>query len=1020
MFISDLAVKRPVLTTVFILTFVILGFVSYSRLVIELFPSIDFPFVTVNVIYPGAGPAEIESQVTKPVEDAVSTISGVKRIDSIVGEGFSLTIIEFELEMDVDIVAMDVRDKIDATKYELPSDIEDPVIEKFDVNAFPIMNLAVYGDRGLDELFEIADDVIEERLTRVPGIARVDIIGGQEREIVVALKREKLKAYGLSVPDIVMAVAAENLSVPSGRITDERNEISLRMLGEVESPGELAEIRVPVGEGAFVRLGDLGRVEDTFVELREVARYNQSPSVSLSIMKRADANTVETAEGVTEVLPRIRSALPHGVELDVVEDRSGFISDTVQSVISNMFLGILLTSILLYLFLHSWRSTVVAALAMPTSIISTFLLIDFAGFSLNIMSLMALGISIGILLTNAIVVLENISRHLRDTGDPIEAAKTGASEIALAVVASTMTNVVVFTPVAFMSGMVGRFFLQFGMTAVFATVMSLVVSFTIVPMLSSRVLGRLQLDESTARYPWERFSLRWDKGFRSLRDSYENALDWALDHKKVVFGLITLLFIGAIMLLGVVGGEFMPMSDQGLLTIVAETSPGTSLEEASVLLAEVEKVVAEIPEVTGMLTTIGGPGVTIEYAEILVTLLDADERDRGVLEIMNELRPKLARVPGLDTRVARPSWGSRAESDITMQISSEDVEEIKPVADQVAEVARGITGLTDVKTSWRGGKPELRFAPDFAKAAERGFTSAQIAMGMRASYEGEVASIYREGDKEYDVRVRLAEEDRSSLDDVGKMPLTGYNGASVLSQLGDLEMGRGESELERRDKRRIISVEANISKGTLTEKIEALSQAFAENDLPPPGTEIFFAGEAEYQEESFASIFTALILAIILTYIVLAAILESFIQPITVMLTLPLGLIGASIALVLGAQSINIVSLMALVMLVGIVVNNAILILDYTAQLRAKGRDRMEALKRAASVRFRPIVMTNLAIAIGMFPQALGGAGAEFRTSMAIVTMGGVLISATFTLFLIPVFYTSFENLMDRFRRGSK
>jgi len=419
-----------------------------------------------------------------------------------------------------------------------------------------------------------------------------------------------------------------------------------------------------------------------------------------------------------------------------------------------------------------------------------------------------------------------------------------------------------------------------------------------------------------------------------------------------------------------------------------------------------------------MLTTIGGPGRTIEYAETIVTLTDADERERGVLEIMNEIRPMLAVIPEAETRVARPAWGARAESDIIMQVSSDDISSIKATADEVAEITKGVAGLTDIKTSWRGGKPEFVFVPDFARVAERGLTSAQIAMGMRASYEGEIASIYREGDKEYDVRVRLAEEDRASLEDVGKTPLTGFNGATVLSQLGDLSLGQGESELLRRDKRRIITVEANISKGTLTEKVQALTQAFAENELPPPGTSIFFAGEAEFQEESFASIFTALILAIILTYIVLAAILESFIHPITVMLTLPLGLIGAAVALVVGGQSINVFSLMALVMLVGIVVNNAILILDYTSQLRARGKERTAALKEAASARFRPILMTNLAIAIGMLPQALGGSGAEFRASMAIVTMGGVLISAAFTLFLIPVFYTSFENMVDRFRKA--
>jgi HAE1 family hydrophobic/amphiphilic exporter-1 len=1023
MFLARLAVKKPVLTTMVVLAFVVMGFFSWQRLVIDLFPDVDFPFVTITTLYPGAGPGEVETQITKKIEDEVSTISDVKSLESISRENLSLVIMEFELGVDPDIAAIEVKDKVDAIQMELPEDAEPSSVLKFDMDAFPIIELAISSPRPLEEVYQTTKDVIKDYLSRVSGVASIDIIGGREREIQVAVDKKLLKAYGLSLPQIVGSIAAENVNIPTGRITEERKEYTLRLLGEFENLDQLRKIRIPL-ENSSIPLESVAEIIDGFKDRRDLARFNGQPTVGVEIQKRSGANTVEVSDGIYAAVEELRNIIPDDFRIDIAQDGSTFIKDAVKDVTQNIFIGIMLTTILLFLFLHSIRVTLVAAVAMPTSVIATFLLIDFAGFTLNILTLMALGITVGILVTNAIVVLENIIRHLRLGKSSADAAIEGTTEIALAVVASTLTNIVVFTPIAFMSGIVGRFFYQFGLTVVFATLFSLVVSFTLTPLLASRFFAGMKLTETDPETsegsgsqrstglsgPLHRFYAAWDRFYNALAVLYHDSLQGALKYRFRTLATTVLVLAFAFFILGKLGGEFMPVLDEGYINIGIEMPAGSSMDETDQVLREVEEILSKEPETVSILASVGGPNQGVEDGAIVLKIVEKSKREKGILEYANHLRTKLAGIPDAKLRITVGGGeGGGEEGDISLELTGPDFDALKSIGSQVYDSVATVKGLSGLKSSIEAEKPEIVFVPNRNELDRFGVSSAALAMALRAGYEGEVASFYREQDEEYDIRVRYREEERDhrSAFFSTEVRVGDYN--VPISQLGTISVSSSQREILRLDRQRLVRIDADVASGTLSELVASIQEKLTDINLPPE-YRIGYGGMFEFQQESFASIFTALFLAIILTYMALAGILESFIHPFTVMMTLPLGLVGMGFALFVTGQTINIFSLMALVMLVGIVVNNAILLLDYTAVLRAKGMTRREALLEACPVRLRPIIIANLAIAIGMLPQALGGAGSEFRAVMAIVTMGGVLVSAVFTLYVIPVIY----DILDR------
>lgn len=1011
-------VERPVLSTMLLLAFIVLGFYTYSRLPVEMMPNVEFPFVMVTTVYPGASPDEVESQVTKKIEDAVSTIADVKDLQSISRENVSMVFIEFELETDVDLDAIDVKDKVDAIQADMPEDAEQSVIQKFDIQGFPIIEIAVSAPRPLEEIYRIADKVVRERLSRISGVAEVSLTGKREREIRVEVDPERLRPYGLSLLDVVGVVAAGNLNVPAGHITRGPREITMRMVGEVSSPRELAEFRLPLPRGGSVPLSEVADILDTTEELRESSTFNGQSVIGLSINKRSDGNTVQIAQDVYDALDELRATVDPDIAINISQNSAIFVEDSVRDVLQNILIGILLTAVLLLIFLHSWRQTVIAAISMPTSIIATFLLLDASGFTVNIMTLMAMGISVGILVTNSIVVIENISRFVHDGVEPHEAAVRGTAGVAVAVVASTLTNVVVFTPIAFMSGIIGRFFLQFGLTVVYATIFSLLVCFTIVPMLSARLL-RPKAQPGDERYECrgECLGRWWDDVYTRMADGYRNMLAVFLRRRWIPITVSLVGFVFAIFLFNFVGGEFMPKIDQNMMIVQLELPPGTSIARTREVASRVEDILKTHPEVEDVIVKIGGADRGVEDAAIIATLTDLAERDIHVTDLINELRPELAGIPDAELFVTNEENEGGGAGDLTLEVLSNNQEALDETADRVLAIVRTIPGLVEIQTSREAGKPEIDILPRRRQLAARGLTTGEMGQLLRAAYEGVEAGVYREEGEEYDVVVKYSDAARSDPSFIEDIPIPSRAGFTVpLADVGELRSTAGAAEIQRRDKQRKIEISANIAAGSLSEARALIDEELGKIAIPPNVT-VQYAGYAEIQDESFASIFTALILAIVLIYIVMAAILESFIHPITVMVTLPLALIGVAVALFLSGETINIFSLMSVVMLIGIVVNNAILMLDYTAQLRKQGKNIREALLEACPVKLRPILMANLAIAVGMIPQTISGAGLEVRAPMAIVQIGGVIISAFFTLFVIPAVYTIIDRLTPAGRR---
>ncbi len=1058
--LADISIHRPVLMTMVIMSFVVVGLFSLSRLGIDNFPKIDLPYVVASIIYPGAGPEEMESQVAELIEEEVSAIGGLKHVTSISQEGLALIIMEFDLEMDVDLVAIDVKDKIDQIRQDLPEDIWDPIIQKFDPASMPIINLAISSPRPLDETYRLADETVKTGLSRVRGLAEIQLTGGLEREIQVNLSRRKLRAYNVSAQLVSALIAAENLNIPAGRITEGRKEVTVRLAGEFDNLDNIRNIEIPIENGRTVKIEQLGWVEDSFEEQQDRARFNGETSVGIELIKRTDANTVEVADNIYKEIDKIRAILPPDVKLDIARDLSQFIKDSVNDVFGNMIIGILLTAAVLFLFLHSIPVTVIAAVAMPTSIISTFLLIDFAGFTLNMMSLMALSISVGILVANSIVVLENIERYKKKGLKPTEAAAKGTGEIAVAVIAATLTNIVVFTPIAFMSGIVGQFFKQFGLTVAFATSFSLLVSFTLTPMMASRRIRRgayiifalivlliiywqLSIDVAllfllvmilgalTHLFGLlNRFATGWDKFYANLARDYKKSLQWSLNHWFLVLMLVAILFIGSLSLIGFgyIGSEFFPSADEGVLSISIEMPVGTTLDETDRVVSEVgrrvmrQRYVKSVYAATGKSESggFGGGGEGTHLGMIVVQMVDDDLRPMSTADFINSIRPDLTDIPDakLILREAESMGGGHSEADIQVEITGQDIDYLNVIADSVMIYMNQVDGLLNIESSWELGKSELMITPRQQHMADRGLSTGALGMALRNLIEGEVPSKYREGGDEFDIRVKLDEAELSQAEDVGNIYIQAKDNQVLLNELTDIEYTEGPTTIYHKDKLRMVTVTADIGHGTLGEKVGELRQLTDKMNMKT-GYMINYGGMTEFMGEAFSELFKALILAIVLTYMLLAAILESYKHPFTIMLTLPLGLIGVLLALFITDNTISMLSLIAMIMLVGIVVNNGILLIDYINLRRKSIRTINAAILDACPVRLRPIIMTNLATALGMLPLALGlGSGGEFRAPMAISSIGGIITSTVFTLYVIPIMYRLFEK-ERRTDRGS-
>jgi HAE1 family hydrophobic/amphiphilic exporter-1 len=1030
------------------MAFAVIGLFSLLELGIDMFPKIEFPFVTVVTLYPGAGPEEIETLITKPIEEEVGSINGVKNITSISQEGMSLLFIEFQMEVDVDIAGIDVKEKVDAIRYELPEDILAPAISKFDINTIPILDLAVSSKRPLEEVYKYCEDVIKPEMGKIQGLASIELTGGKEREIRIEVDKNALAARGLSLYQVIGAISGENLNVPSGHIVDGRKEYSIRMAGEFSSLEEIRDLKIPSGNGAPVKMTDIAQVEDDFKEIRELARFNSEVSVGVSLVKRSDANTVQVSDEAFKSLERLKKQLPEDITIDIARDRSQVIKDSVSDVTSNLIMGILLTSLVILLFLQSWKSTVVAAVSMPISVVSTFTLLRFMGFTLNMMSLMGLAISVGVFVANSIVVLENIERH-RGLGLGLkEAAAKGTSEIAIAVAASTLTNVVVFVPIAFMSGITGQFFREFGLTVTFATMFSLLISFTLTPMMASMTLKKyvygifvlVTIYFTYSSIGWlttlivalvagifvimqqtgykRKFDQSWEDTYQKFQAYYKRTLTWAIGHRKTIVFSIIGIFVISLGLGAFIGSEFFPPSDQGQFSISLEMPSGSSLAETDKVLHRIEDVLGKEGYIESIYTALGtteagGFSVNegVNLGVLVVQLVEADERDLSTDEFIEQLRPKLADIPAAKLIIQAVGFMFGSEAPLQIEITGPDMNKLNELSQEVFAIARGVPGLVDVTSSFKVGKPELEIVPKREEIYDLELSAGQVAMSLRNMIEGSVASKFREGGDEYDIRVKLSERDRANLQNVDDYLIPTQDGNVQLARVADIRHTEGPSSIYRKNKQRMIIISSNLAGMTLGQAQNILEQRFKEINIPE-GYKVYFGGQSEAMAESFGEMFKALILASVLTYMLMAAILESYKNPFIIMLTLPLALIGVVLSLLITAKTLSMLSLMAIVMLVGIVVNNGILLIDYMTVLRKEGLGLREAIIEACPIRLRPIIMTNIAAIASMLPLALGlGAGGEFRSSMAVVSIGGLVTSTIFTLYLIPVMYASFEGI---------
>ena len=1013
MFLTDLSINRPVLVTMAIMVFIVFGVLAYFSLPINLMPDLKLPYVVVQTVYSGAGPREIESQVTEPIEEAVATVSQIDFIQSYSMENVSLVMVAFKLGKNIDVANQEVKDKVDAVIRNLPDGTDRPIVLKMDITAFPIMDLVLSGNISPKDLYELADGEVKDRLSQIPGVARVSLIGGAKRQIDVRLTDKVVFENKISLSQLSGILAAGNLDMPAGNFSQGTQEYSVRLKGEFQDVERIKNTDIPTAFGVK-KLSQIARVEDATEEVRSKAIYFNVPEnlkddniVRLSITNASDGNVVTIAEEITKQIPALNKELPEGVKLEIMRDDSVFTKDTINSTLQNILLGILFTGLCLFIFLHDFRSTLIVAISMPYCIISTFVFMQIFGYSFNIMTMMGLSTSIGILVSNSVVVLENIFRH-KDMGNTRkQASQIGTNEIGTAVLASTLTNIVVFLPIATMTSMVGRFFKEFAVTVTIATLFSLLTAFTITPMLASKII------------PKEKRVSKWGKKFDNVFDKFGNIyakfLSYTLRSKKTSVSILLFTLLALLISCGLaffVGIEMIPPVDQRNLSISVEMPQGTNLEETAKTMDLIQNRVAKHKEVVHILTNLGSGGFIdtgTNLASSDIKLVDRKERKYSANQLVDILTKELADIPNAKIKVAGSTMGmgGGGNSAVQFMLEGQDNARLEQIKNEVVKSIENIPGLINLDTSSRYGRYELTLYPKRDKLAAAGATVYDLALALRANVEGLVSTQYRESGNQYDIKISLEDEVVDSPDKIKNLSVVVMGKSYLVSQLADVEFATGVNRLTHYDRYKTIMVTGDIASGYHLSDITSQIEERMNKINFPTGYRFEWGGQAKMMNETIVDMVRTFILAVILTYMLLAAILESFAQPILILATVPLALIGVILSLLITGYTFNIVSMMAIIMLVGIVVNNAILLMDYVNIKRREGYSVHDALMEAGKMKLKPIVMSTLAIIVGMLPMAIGigSTGAEMTRPMGIVSIGGLIVSTFLTLIIIPAFY---------------
>jgi len=1117
------SIRRPVFITVFVLALVLLGIRARNSMPKEQMPDTDAPYVTVSTSYAGAGPQEIETLVTKPIEDAVASVNGLKHTTSTSREGTSVISLEFVFGTNVDSAAADVRDKVSGVRGQLPVEASDPTVSKLNISGRPVIEVGINGSLEPRALRKLADSTIKDSLAKIPGSAAVTIQGGEDREIQVNVDKSRLQAYGLSLGQVVSAINAKNQNRPGGSIKEKSQQYSVRLVGEFTDPEQIRNVRITVprasGQGrTAVLVKDVATVEDAVADPDAITRLGigankPEPAVVLAVQKQSGANTVEVVDGVKTEMARLLGQvydpeigklrsfdpakdrgqappariLPAGVNMVVASDQSVPVKESLNDVNDSLIVGILLVVAIVFLFLHSGRATFIVGLAIPTSMLATFLPVHAMGYTLNTMTLLALSLSVGILVDDSIVVLENIERHLRRGATPADAAVSGRSEIGLAAIAITMVDVVVFLSIATMGGMMGQIFRPFGWTVAIATLFSLFMSFTLTPMLASRFLKAKREDGPDAgsagreKGLWGRVFAGFDRFYANLDRLYEGVLAWTLDNRSLTIaigwaalfavvgmmvpmgakpvlavlvaviigiGLVfsrdrkTGLFAGAIMIALVLlvnlplSFEFFPSADQGEFTVNVEARPGQALSVTDATIQQVGNVLRGLKDPksgrsiveytilttgsTGSNAMLGSGNSGTHYGSVSAKLVDKRNRSETLDAVIRRATQLTAGIPGASIEV-QSSGGMGGGKPITEEITGPDLDQVVRVSDAVLTKVQQVPGVLNADSSWKTGSPEVRIQVNDARAADLGLDASAIAnaarLALQGSGDGATDTKYREHGDEYTIRVRYRKLDRSDVAEAGNLIVASANGRPIyLKEVADITVGTAPNVINRKDRQRLVSVDAGVAQGYSQGNVQQeVSRVVA--SLPTGSARVGVGGTGAMQAESAGNMGASLGLAVVLVYLLMAALFESFTTPLVIWLSLPQALVGGLLGLMLANKTLSVVAMIGVIMLMGLVTKNAILLIDYTNTLRARGKDRRSAILEAGPTRLRPVMMTTLAMVGGMLPTALAvGQGSEQRQPMAIVVIGGLILSTLLTLLVIPVTYT----LMDDVVSGAK
>jgi len=1018
--LPEFSVERPVTITMLILIIVVIGGISFSNLGLDLMPDITYPVMSVVTTYEGVASEEMENLVTKPIEETVATVKNVKKIKSFSQEGLSVVMAEFEWGANLDLLAQDIRDRLDMISDFLPEDMDKPIVVKFDLSMIPIFVYGVVGERDPRNLRQLAKDTFKERLEQVDGVASAMVWGGREREIRVEIDRKKLESLRLSLEEVSQKLALENLNLPAGHLKSGYEEYLLRTMGEFKSVEEIGDIVITLRGNVPIYLKDIATVSDSYRDIRSYGRTNKGDCVIVIVNKESGANTVTISNEIYKAIKELRGRLPQDVKVYTVFDQSRLIRRIINVTSSNALLGGILAIGILFLFLRNLSPIVAISLTIPLSLVATFIALYFLGYTLNFITMIGIALGVGMIVDNAIVVIENTFRHLSLGDDPKTSAKLGASEVGMAITASTLTTVAVFIPLLFIKGIAGKLFTQMGLTISFALLASLFVALTLVPMIASKVFRA-----GSVRGYEVSFGKRT---FGYFRDRYKALLYKVLARRKRVVLWTAVIFLLSLGLIPFMGKEFFPSIDNNMASLMVKLPVGTNLDETDKVVRKIEDIILAEDGVQTVGAFVGfsegskqdaafGTGSTgVNEAQIFIRLEDKLKRKRLSQEIVNDIRSKLPRLEGakyefMDMAQSIMTGGGTREASIELKLFGKDLGILEGISESVVGAVEKVEGVYDLTSSLERGRPELRLAIDRQRAAQLGLTVSQIGSTAQMAVQGKVATVLRQGGEEVNIRVSLDEKGRGSLKEIENIVLPSVIGAQVrLKDITDIRLGQGPIRLNRENQKRTVSITGSLGSRDLSSVMSDIRNRVRRIGFPE-GYFVDYGGQAEKMRQTFISLSQILILAVLLVFMVMAAEFESFIQPLVIMFTVPLALIGVILGVVISGKTVSLPSGMGVIILVGIIVNNGIVMIDYINQLRRKGIEKIEAIVEGAATRLRPILMTSSTTILGMIPMALSHAeGSEARSTVAVAIIGGLLVGTLLTLIVIPALYSLSEK----------